>query len=362
MACEVPVNLGQRTYTIHIAAGSLERVAQHLTSQGLQTRLFIITQPRVNALYGRVLREGLLSADFAVAVAEAPEGEEAKSLSVASELYDRMVEAGVSRDSAVVALGGGVVGDIAGFVAATFMRGVRFVQIPTTLLAQVDASVGGKVAVNHPRAKNLIGAFHQPAFVLIDPLTLKTLPPRELRAGLAEVVKYGVISDPAFFSFIEEHLDSLLSLEMTVLEHTLRRSCEIKAQVVEQDERESGLRAILNFGHTIGHALEAVFGYGHFLHGECVAVGMVAATRIAVTQGLCDRAVEARLVQLLKRIGLPLTVPARPLAQVFRAMKLDKKADAGMLRFVLPQEIGRVTIVRGIPETVIQQAVESIME
>ncbi|NCO33006.1 MAG: 3-dehydroquinate synthase [Armatimonadetes bacterium CG2_30_59_28] len=361
MASEVPVNIGERSYRIHIEWGSLERAPELLKSRGLQTRLFLITHPTLNDLYGRRLQEALSLESFPIITAEIPEGEGTKSLRVAAELYDRMVDARLSRDSAIIALGGGVVGDISGFVAATYMRGIRFIQIPTTLLSQVDASVGGKVAVNHPQAKNLIGAFHQPSFVLMDPGTLISLPKREVRAGLAEVVKYGVIYDEQFFRFIEENADSLLRLDSVPVEEMLRRSCEIKAWVVEQDERESGLRAILNFGHTIGHAVEAVFGYGELLHGECVAVGMVAASRIAVAQELCDSEVEARLTGLLQRIGLPISIPACPIDPVLQAMRLDKKGDTGGLRFVLPERMGRVTIARGIPEQTILQAVESIM-
>ncbi|MBI3922380.1 MAG: 3-dehydroquinate synthase [Armatimonadetes bacterium] len=369
MPCEVPVNLGDRSYKIHIQWGSLSEaptlLGRHASAEpshsGLGKHLFLVTHPGVQSLYGEGLQKVLSREGYAVDTSTVPEGESSKCLEVASRLYDRMVEAGVKRDSVVVALGGGVVGDLAGFVAATYMRGIRFVQIPTTLLSQVDASVGGKVALNHPSAKNLIGAFHQPSFVLIDPETLTTLPDREIRAGMAEVVKYGMIHDESFLAYIEDNLDDLLALSPDPIETILRRSCEIKAWVVERDERESDLRALLNFGHTIGHAVEAVMGYGEMLHGECVAVGMLAATHMATECGLCPPEVGDRLRRLLIRIGLPVTVPSQHTDGILAAMKLDKKGRAGKMRFVLPEGIGSVNLVEVTEEALVAHALDSIM-
>ncbi len=363
MSCQVSVNLGARSYPIHIEWGSLKDAPVHLESLRLNTHLFLVTHPELRERYGEPLQNTLAEAQFQITLALVPQGEESKSLHIAGRLYDRMVEAKLSRDSAVVALGGGVIGDLAGFVASTYMRGIRFIQIPTTLLSQVDASVGGKVAINHPLAKNLIGAFHQPSFVLMDPSTLTTLSAREIRAGLAEVVKYGVIHDEVFFDYIEDHLQELLDLSPGPVEHILRRSCEIKARVVEQDERETGgLRAILNFGHTIGHAIEAVSGYGQLLHGECVAIGMVAATRLAIRTGMCQPVVEDRLTRLLIRIGLPVGIPGKHFDDLLQAMKLDKKGQAGKIRLVLPDKIGAVRLVDDVAEESLRHSVESVMD
>jgi 3-dehydroquinate synthase len=271
-------------------------------------------------------------------------GEATKSLERASDLYDRLVAMRADRHTAIVALGGGVVGDLAGFVAATYVRGLPLLMVPTSLLAQVDSSVGGKVGVNHPRAKNVIGAFHQPAGVWIDTETLASLPARELRCGLAEVVKYGVILDPDLFQYLERNVEGVLALEAAAIRRIVARSCQLKAEIVSQDEREeSGLRAVLNFGHTIGHALEAVAGYdGTCLHGEAVAIGMVGACRLAQRLGWIDAAITERLVALVHAFALPTSFADLDADALLEAMSRDKKSRGGRIRFILPRALGRV--------------------
>jgi 3-dehydroquinate synthase len=289
-------------------------------------------------------------------VAEVPDGEAYKSLNWASRLYDIMVEHRMDRRSPVIALGGGVIGDLTGFVAATYMRGVPFIQVPTSLLAQVDASVGGKVAVDHPRGKNLIGAFYQPELVLISLDTLRTLSDRELRAGLAEVIKYGVIADEALFVYLERHIERVLARDEDALAHLVARSCEIKAEVVAGDEREQGRRAMLNFGHTTGHALEAHLGYGSLLHGEAVAIGMLAAARLAERMGMLDAAPVERIRNLVERTGLPVFCGNMDIEAVMNLMQHDKKAVGGRLRFVLPTRIGEVILRDDVDEADIRAA------
>lgn len=307
------------------------------------SRVLVVINPTVRGLWGRGAERSLAEAGLAVHWAEIPDGEEHKTLNTAARLYDRAFEAGLDRNCAVVALGGGVVGDIAGFVAATYLRGVPLVQVPTTLLAQVDSSVGGKVGVNHPQGKNIIGAFYQPVLVLADVGTLRTLPGRELRAGIAEVIKYGVIYDAAFFGWLEENLERLLEGDPEALTYAVEMSCRIKARVVEADETEQGLRQILNYGHTFGHALEALTGYRVYVHGEAVAVGMVAAAKLSVLIGLLDEDAYGRIEQLVRRAGLPADIPADlSFESVLASMERDKKARDGRITFVLPEAIGRV--------------------
>ena len=356
---EVRVELGPRSYPIYIASGSLKELGKIAGRYLTGKRVLVVTNPVVAGFHGGTVKQSLAGAGFTVCEAEIPDGEEFKNLSTVAGLYDKALEGGLERGDAVLALGGGVVGDVAGFVAATYMRGVPFVQVPTTLLAQVDSSVGGKVGVNHPRGKNIIGAFYQPKFVLIDPDTLSTLPPREVRAGLAEVIKYGVIWDAAFFSWLETNIIQVLSLEPAALEYAIATSCRIKAAVVSADEKEEGMRAILNFGHTVGHALEAVTGYQRFVHGEAVAVGMVAAARLAVRLGYLTPAEVGRMAALLSRTGLPQAVPPNIIPEaLLEAMHRDKKVARGRLTFVLPEAIGRVRIVQGVPEEEVRAALE----
>jgi 3-dehydroquinate synthase len=281
-----------------------------------------------------------------------PDGEAFKDAATLGLVFDQLLADGCDRKTVLYALGGGVVGDMAGFAAACYMRGVPFVQVPTTLLAQVDSSVGGKTAINHPLGKNMIGAFYQPARVICDLDLLDTLPERELSAGLAEVIKYGPIADPAFFDWIEANIDALRACDKPALAHAVRRSCEIKAEVVGQDEREGGLRAILNFGHTFGHAIETGLGYGQWLHGEAVGCGMVMAADLSARLGLADAALVPRLQALCRRAGLPVQAPALPLARWMALMRGDKKSEAGEIRFVLIDGLGRA-VVRPAPDALV---------
>lgn len=356
MAGQLQVELGERSYPIYCGSGLLEQLGELLTPLDLGRRCLVVTNPVVASLYGPKVKESLEKAGFISLFKEVPEGEEAKSLSAAAELYDLALDVGWERRCSIIALGGGVVGDLAGFVAATLLRGVPFIQLPTTLLAQVDSSVGGKVAVNHPRGKNLIGAFYQPQLVVADLDTLKTLPEREMRAGLAEVIKYGVIYDAGFFSYLEEHLEQALAGEAKVLEKIVLYSCRIKAEVVAQDEEERGLRAILNFGHTAGHALEAATNFNVYRHGEAVAVGMVVAARIAVNRGMFDTGNLERLQKLLKRAFLPTEMPSLDREAFLAALMRDKKVRDGRLRMVLPVELGRVKIMEVEAEELLRAA------
>jgi 3-dehydroquinate synthase len=327
------VELGDRSYPIVIGRGLLGGsfdLARYVTGNDC----LIVTNKTVAPLYLQQLRADLDGCS--IGVLELPDGEEFKTLETATGILDALVQARAGRDTTVIALGGGVVGDITGFAAACYMRGVAFIQVPTTLLAQVDSSVGGKTGVNHPKGKNLIGAFHQPKIVLIDTDTLSTLPDRELRAGLAEVIKHGAIADRAFFEWLELNMEALLAKDPVALAHAVQRSCEIKAEVVAADERESGRRAILNFGHTFGHAIEHCQGYGDWLHGEAVAAGMVMAGELS---GL-DRDDKLRLKRLVASAGLP-TAPPSAGSKVLRdAMGLDKKVQHKQMRFVLLKALG----------------------
>ena len=333
MPDSLSVDLGDRSYPIVIGSrllGGNVDVAEYIRGPGC----LVVSNETVAPLYGDALDACLGGKD--VSKIELPDGEAHKTLDTAARIIDRLVEMRAGRDTTVVALGGGVVGDIAGYAAASYMRGVAFVQVPTTLLAQVDSSVGGKTGVNHPGGKNLIGAFHQPALVLIDTETLATLPDRELSAGLAEVIKYGAIADPAFFDWLETNAAALVARDPDVLRAAIRRSCELKAAVVAEDEREAGRRAILNFGHTFGHAIERCQGYGDWLHGEAVAAGMVMAARLS---GLPERDI-ARLAKLIEACGLPVDPPAIPAGDMLSAMGLDKKVAGGRIRFVLLEALG----------------------
>jgi 3-dehydroquinate synthase len=355
---KVDVKLGKRTYIIRIGSGILDHIGEHLKLLNLGTRMAVITNSVVRPLYGERVRTALERSGFQVRLVEIPDGEVHKSLATVSRLYDDLVDLQLDRTSTVLALGGGVVGDVAGFVAATYMRGIHFVNIPTTLLAQVDSAIGGKTGVDHPRGKNLIGAFYQPREVFCDLKVLQTLPEQEVRAGMAEVVKYGIIVDANFFSFVESHVAEILRQEPAVMEEVVRSSCEAKAKVVEQDERESGLRAILNYGHTLGHAIESLTGYSRFIHGEAVAMGMVAAARIAREMGLCEGEVVERLEVLLRRIGLPVRIEGIDPEAVLQILSHDKKVRDGKVRFVLPDRIGKVTLREDVPPELIRSALQ----
>ncbi|HEX9861278.1 MAG TPA: 3-dehydroquinate synthase [Nitrospirota bacterium] len=340
----VRVELGERAYDIEIGEGLLTALGVKAKAAGLTGRLAVVTNDTVGPLYARVALDSLRDAGYSAELIEIPDGEEYKSLQWASHLYDRLLTMRFDRKCALVALGGGVVGDLTGFVAATYMRGIPFIQAPTTLLSQVDSSVGGKTGVNHPLGKNMIGAFYQPVYVCADVSTFATLPQEEFLSGMAEVVKYGVIYDPEFFAFIEGEKDAILAKEPGALAHVIRRSCEIKAAVVALDERESGLRAILNYGHTVGHAVEALTNYTGYRHGEAVSLGMVAAARLANKSGLCKKDVPARVEALLSALGLPVKFPELDPDSVIDALSLDKKAEDGKVKMVLPTKIGEVVI------------------
>jgi 3-dehydroquinate synthase len=321
-----------------------------MQNKGYSKQALIISQKTIYELYGEKLAAGLNTAGFQQSLAYLPDGEQAKTMEVLQSLYDTAIGHDLDRKSPVIALGGGVVGDVAGFFAATYMRGVPFIQVPTTLLAQVDSSVGGKVAVNHRQAKNLIGAFYQPDLVVADLDTLRTLPLREFKSGLAEVIKYGVIWDEGFFEFLRCHRQDLFSLEPDYLNQVVAQCCAIKAAVVEKDERDAGLRQILNFGHTMGHALEAITGYACWLHGEAVAIGMAAAADIATAFGIMPQGDNLRLKEILADYGLPAVIPTEiSKAQLVSYAIHDKKAIQNKLTFILPEKIGRVIIHRCTP-------------
>lgn len=353
------VELGDRSYPIVIASGTLPGIGQALAGSGYRGRLALISNPTVYGLYGNSVAASLRGAGFDLCEILIPDGEEHKSLSSAEMIYTELLKAGLDRKSALVALGGGVIGDLTGFVASTFMRGIDFIQVPTTLLAQVDSSVGGKTGVNHPLGKNMIGTFWQPRLVWIDIETLRTLPKREYLSGLAEVIKYGVIWDEAFFSFLGTEREKVLALDSAVLVRLISRSCEIKAEVVSKDERESGLRAILNYGHTIGHAVETATGYIRYLHGEAVAIGMMSAALLAQRLGLIDRAQADRIGALIREYGLPAVIPdSVGFDDLLSCMQRDKKTVSGALTFILPEKIGAVRIEKGVMPEVIRQAVD----
>ena len=337
----ITVNLGDRSYPIHVGENILPQAGELMRRAGIGEKVGVVTDARVAQLYLKPVEESLRHAGFKVATVLLPEGEEQKSLKSVAAIYDRLVSERFERGSSLIALGGGVIGDLTGFAAATFLRGISYVQVPTTLLAQVDSSVGGKTGVNHREGKNLIGAFYQPRLVLIDIGALRSLPRRELVAGLAEVIKYGIIADRALFALIEEKLDSLLALDKEPVVEVISTSCAIKGKVVEKDERESDTRSVLNFGHTIGHALESLTNYEEFLHGEAVAIGMAQAAAISTRQGLCDQQSLERIRRLISRAGLPTEIPARirP-AELVRRMEVDKKSAGGKVKFVLCRGIG----------------------
>ena len=356
MLYDVPVNLGDRSYIIHIGAGVLGRLGALCAEAGLKGKCLIITDENVGGYYAKATVESLESAGFSASVATLPAGEQTKCGDQVFELYSRCIDFGLDRHSFIVALGGGVIGDLAGYVAATYLRGIPFVQVPTSLLAMVDSSVGGKTGINLPEGKNLVGAFYQPELVLADLETLITLPAREYRAGLAEVVKYGIIYDGPFFDFLEGNIEKLSEVgTVELLAKVVGRCCEIKADVVAQDEREGGLRAILNFGHTAGHALEKVAGYGEYVHGEAVSIGSIFAARASVALTGLSPADCERIEKMFAALGLPLHAPEYDWPQLRDAMKVDKKTVGGMPKFVLASAIGTVSIGNEIPEDLMEQ-------
>lgn len=339
------VDLGERSYPIHIGKGALRGLGAFMAARLTARRCLLISDTRVAPLYGDAACASLEAARFSVVRHTIPEGEPSKSIDPFMAIQDALVAMAADRTTPVIALGGGVVGDLAGFAASCYMRGVPFVQVPTTLLAQVDSSVGGKTAINHPLAKNTIGCFYQPRLVVADTATLATLERRQLLAGFAEVVKYGVIWDAKLFARLERDLDAILALDPEALAPVIHRCCAIKAEVVSRDEREGGVRAILNFGHTLGHAVEALAGYGRVLHGEAVAIGMVAAARLGETLAMSEAGTAARIERLLARAGLPTDFPELPADRLLATLTHDKKAVAGIPRFILARKVGEVEIV-----------------
>ena len=359
-ARQVRIDLGERSYPILIGAGLLDD-ADAFQAVPAGSDAFIVTNATVGPLYAERLARVLADRHRQVRLIALPDGEQHKGWESLNAIFDTLLGHGADRKTTLYALGGGVVGDMTGFAAACYMRGVPFVQVPTTLLAQVDSSVGGKTAINHPLGKNMIGAFHQPLAVVCDLRVLATLPARELSAGLAEVIKYGPIHDMAFFDWIESNIDTLRACEPAALAHAVERSCQIKAEVVGQDERESGLRAILNFGHTFGHAIEAGLGYGAWLHGEAVGAGMVMAAELSRELGLVNAAFVRRLTSLIARAGLPTrgaVLDAQDNAgRYLQLMRVDKKAERGEIRFVLIDGPGRAAV-RAAPDALVRQVID----
>jgi len=353
----VPVSLGSRSYDIEIGSGNLAAIGATIGAQAPPTRTCVITDAHVEPLYAEEVTASLAAAGIETGLFSVPAGEQSKSIATADRLWNELLAAGADRGTLVVALGGGVVGDLAGFVAASFARGLPFWQIPTTLLAQVDSSVGGKTGVNLPAAKNMVGAFWQPRGVTIDTQVLATLPAREYRAGLAEVVKYGVILDAEFFAWLESESDAVTRKEDAALRHVIACCCQLKADVVRQDEREEhGLRAVLNYGHTFAHALEAATAYGQLLHGEAVAIGMQCAARLAHRLGRVDDQFVTRQTALLDALGLETAVPALDPVELTDLMQHDKKTVGGQLRLILPTRLGHVELVDDVERAAVEGA------
>jgi len=356
MDSQITVELGERSYPIHFCADGLEGIGAFAARQHPPSRCAVLTDQNVRPLYGRTVCTSLRAAGFQATEITIPAGEEQKCIEVLGEVCERMVEAGLDRRSLLVALGGGVIGDLGGFAAACYMRGIPYLQVPTTLLAQVDSSVGGKTAVNLPQGKNLVGAFHQPVGVFINASVLGSLEQRDLRAGMVEVVKYGVIRDAAFFAWLERQAQDVLDLKAEAVLDAVKRSCQLKAEVVAADEREGGLRAILNYGHTVGHAVEALAAYGTLRHGEAVAIGMEAAAALSCALLGMKGEDAARQRALLERLGVPTRIDGLSAAQIARQLAQDKKTIAGRPRFVLARRIGEVEVGREVPEQALREA------
>ncbi len=351
---KVKVRLGTNSYEIHIGSELLKQTGRQLKEIGFGDKLVIVTDLTVKSLYGNILKQSLTSQGFKVTILQVAEGEEQKSLETAGRLYHELSNFYAERTTPILALGGGVIGDLAGFVAATYLRGVPLIQIPTTLLAQVDSSIGGKVAVNHGQLKNKIGAFYQPRLVISDISTLSTLTTRELGDGLAEVIKYAVIGDEELFAFLERNLDQIRALDQRLLEEIVFKSSKIKAEIVEKDERDLGLRNILNYGHTVGHAIESASDF-KVEHGGAVAIGMLAAGRISNKLGMLDRNELVRLKGVIERADLPTEIPDLEVEKIIQAIKHDKKILRGKVRFILPRSIGDVFITNEVSPSLIEQ-------
>ncbi len=354
------VALGERSYPIYVGSGIIDDT-DGIVKALPAPRVALITNNIVGPLYADILSKPLLQRGVSITLVTLNDGEINKNWASLDIVYDAMLRARCDRRTTLIALGGGVVGDVAGFAAATFMRGIPFIQIPTTLLAQVDSSVGGKTAINHPLGKNMIGAFYQPIAVFADTKTLSTLPDRELKAGLAEVIKHGVIRDVEFFEWLEANMDRLLARDPHALTNAVMRSIEIKAAVVAVDERETGPRALLNFGHTFGHAIEAGLGFGTWLHGEAVAAGMVMAADLSVRLGRIGATERDRIRNLIERTGLPVLGPDLGADRYLHLMSLDKKADAGRLRFILLERLGAAYIAESVPQQLVRTILEAMV-
>jgi 3-dehydroquinate synthase len=342
---KIRVELGTRSYDIIIGRGLLKDVGKILRTFDFSSKMALISNPTVYGFYGKEVSAAIRASGNDLTEVLIPDGEEYKSLADTEKIYEAMLKAKLDRKSALIALGGGVIGDITGFAASTYMRGIDFIQVPTTLLAQVDSSVGGKTGVNHPLGKNMIGAFWQPRLVWIDTATLDTLPRREFLSGLGEVIKYGVIWDEEFFTYLETTRDKIIKLDSTALTYIIRRSCEIKGEVVSKDERESGLRAVLNYGHTIGHAIETITSYKKYLHGEAVAIGMYMEAKLSHQLGIIDSKAVARIKALIDSFELPSEMPDEiEMDDLVNKMQIDKKTISGKMHFVLPETVGSVKI------------------
>lgn len=352
----VRVELGERSYDIVIDSGILSNIGERIKGFDF-SKVAVISNPTVFDLYGDVVINSLKNVGFETLHVIIPDGEEYKNFDQTYQILTELLKNKLDRKSCLIALGGGVIGDITGFAASIYMRGIDFIQIPTTLLAQVDSSVGGKTGVNHELGKNMIGTFYQPRLVWIDIDTLKTLPKREVLCGIAEIIKYGIIWDKDFFEFLEKNLNSILMLDTKHLTHIIRRSCEIKAEVVSADERETGLRAILNYGHTIGHAIETETAYSRFLHGEAVAIGMNLEAWLSEIMGFLNKKDAMKIKAVIDSYGLPSELPVELNAdKLILHMKLDKKVEAGEMKFILPEKIGKVKIQKGIDIEAIRKA------
>jgi 3-dehydroquinate synthase len=351
------LDLVSRSYPIYIGTHLIEQAALFEPHLKASTTVFIVSNTTVAPLYAKILTNTLTQLGKTVRLLELPDGESFKDWQHLQLIFDDLLAHGADRQSMIVALGGGVVGDMAGFGAASFMRGIRFIQVPTTLLAQVDSSVGGKTGINHPLGKNMIGAFHQPVAVIADLNTLRTLPARELSAGLAEVIKHGAIADADFLDWIETNISALRACDTDAMAHAVLRSCEIKAAVVSADEREGGIRATLNFGHTFGHAIESGLGYGEWLHGEAVGCGMVMAANLSTRLGKISQADAERLKRIIEAMGLPITPPKLGAQRFMELMQVDKKTEAGQIRYVVLEGIGKARIQQAPDAAVIETLV-----
>ncbi len=354
----VHVRLGERSYDINVGSNTLANLASVLSDLSLSKKGALITDSNVFPHFGKKILDHLTDNGFDLSLIEIPAGEPSKAIETATGIWKKMLELKLDRRSFLLTLGGGVVGDLGGFVASTYLRGIPFVQIPTTLLAQVDSSVGGKTGINLPEGKNLVGAFYQPRSVQIDLDVLKTLPEREFKAGIAEIIKYGIIWDHAFLNFLDKNMEALLNLETEPLTTAIAKSCEIKAMVVEMDEKELGMRAVLNYGHTFGHAYEAAEGYKDLRHGEAIAVGMVAAAKLSHKMGLCKIDEVNAIEQLIQKAGLLTQVKGLSVENVRKHMNVDKKVQDGKLKFILLEKIGKVAQRTDVPEDLLNEVIQ----